>query len=285
MVRVVCQPDRRRGRGRKTSAAPVADVALAAGVPLMRPESIADAEAIAEFRGCKPDLGVVVAFGQFLPRAIRETPSLGYLINGHASLLPRYRGAAPIPHCILDGATVTGVSAMRVEREMDSGPVALQRKIEIGEHENAGELSQRLAKLTADTLEEVIEEIADDRVRWVPQDDTRATFAPKIGRSDAQLIWSQNAEALCRRVRAMAPSPGAFAILEGENLQILDARSDAAPADRAPGTVCVGAAHELRIATGDGWLLPRILQRPGKRALDVAAFMRGRPISDGTRLG
>lgn len=285
VVGVICQPDRRRGRGRKTSAAPVADVALAAGVPLMRPENIADAEAIAEFRSCKPDLGVVVAFGQFLPRAIRETPARGYLINGHASLLPRYRGAAPIPHCILDGAAVTGVSAMRVEREMDSGPVALQRQIEIGEHETAGELSQRLAKLTADTLAEVIEQIADDRVRWVPQDETRATFAPKIGRSDAQLIWSESAEALCRRVRAMAPSPGAFAILEGENLQILDARSDPTPADRAPGTVCLGAAHGLRIATGDGWLLPRILQRPGKRALDVEAFMRGRPIPDGIRLG
>ncbi len=285
VVGVVCQPDRQRGRGRKKSPAPVADVALAAGVPLMRPENIGAAEALAEFCACEPDLGVVVAFGQFLPKQIREAPARGYLINGHASLLPRYRGAAPIPHCILDGATVTGVSAMRVEREMDSGPVALQREIEIGEYENAGELSERLAKLTADTLEEVIERIADNRVSWVPQDATRVTFAPKIGRSDAQLIWTESAGALCRRVRAMAPSPGAFAIFEGENLQILAARSDATPADLAPGTVCVGAAQELRIATGDGWLLPRILQRPGKRALDVEAFMRGKPIPDGILLG
>ena len=162
----------------------------------------------------------MVAFGQFLPKEIREAPARGYLINGHASLLPRYRGAAPISRCILDGATVTGISAMRVEREMDSGAIALQREIEIGEHENAGDLSERLAKLTADTLEEVIEQIADDRVSWVPQDDTRVTFAPKIRRSDAELIWTESAEALCRRVRAMAPSPGAFAIFEGENLQI-----------------------------------------------------------------
>jgi len=285
VVRVVCQPDRRRGRGRKTSPAPVADLALAAGVPLMRPENIGAAEALAEFRACEPDLGVVVAFGQFLPKAIREAPARGYLINGHASLLPRYRGAAPISRCILDGATVTGVSAMRVEREMDSGAIALQREIEIGEHENAGDLSERLAKLTADTLEEVIEQIADDRVSWIPQDDTRVTFAPKIRRSDAELIWTESAEALCRRVRAMAPSPGAFAIFEGENLQILDARSDATPTDLKPGTVCVGPAQELRVATGNGWLLPRILQRPGKRALDVEAFMRGKPIPDGIRLG
>jgi methionyl-tRNA formyltransferase len=285
VVCVVCQPDRQRGRGRKTSPAPIADLALAAGVPLMRPESIGDAEVLAEFRACEPDLGVVVAFGQFLPKAIREAPARGYLINGHASLLPHYRGAAPISRCILDGAKVTGVSAMRVEREMDSGPVALQRKIEIGEFENAGELSERLAQLTADTLEEVIEQIAENRVSWTPQDDTRATFAPKIRRSDAELIWTESAEALCRRVRAMAPSPGAFTIFEAENLQILDARSDASHATLAPGTVCVGPAQELRIATGEGWLLPRSLQRPGKRALEVEAFMRGKPIPDGTLLG
>jgi methionyl-tRNA formyltransferase len=285
VVCVVCQPDRRRGRGGKPSPAPVAEVALGAGLPLMRPESVDGDEVLAEFRACKPDLGVVVAFGQFLPKAIREAPALGYLINGHASLLPRYRGAAPIPRCILDGATTTGVSAMRVEKEMDAGSVAQQREIAIGEHETAGELSERLSKLTADTLEEVIEEIAANRVSWIPQDDTRATFAPKIGRSDGQLIWTESADALCRRVRAMAPSPGAFTTFEGESLQILDARSDQRPADRAPGTVCLEAAQELRIATGDGWLLPRILQRPGKRALDVEAFVRGRPIPDGFVLG
>ncbi len=285
VVTVICQPDRRRGRGRKTSPAPVADVALSADVPLMRPERIGDDEVLAEFCAHEPDLGVVVAFGQFLPKQIREAPALGYLINGHASLLPRYRGAAPIPRCILDGATPTGISAMRVERELDRGPVALQREIEIGEHENAGELSERLSKLTADTLEEVIEQIADNRVSWAPQDDTRATCAPKIRRSDGQLIWTESAEALCRRVRAMAPNPGAFTTFEGESLQILDARSDASPTDVAPGIVCVAPARELRIATGDGWLLPRILQRPGKRALGVEAFVRGRPTLDGTLLG
>ncbi len=285
VISVVCQPDRRRGRGRNTSPAPIADVALRAGLPLMRPESVADDAVLAEFRACEPDLGVVVAFGQFLPRRTREAPALGYLINGHASLLPRYRGAAPIPCCILDGATVTGVSVMRVEREMDAGPVALQRELEIGEHENAGEVSKRLSRLTANTLEEVIEQIADNRVSWVPQDGPRATFAPKIRRADRRLLWTENAETLCRRVRAMAPSPGAFTTFEGESLQILDARSDKSPANLAPGTVCVGPARELRIATGDGWVLPRILQRPGKRALDVETFVRGRPIPDGILLG
>jgi len=283
VVAVICQPDRRRGRGRKPSPAPVASVALGAGVPLIRPESIGDA--LAELRACAPDLGVVVAFGQYLPKRIRDAVALGYLINGHASLLPRYRGAAPIPRCILDGASVTGVSVMRVEREMDAGPVALQREIEIGEYENAGELSERLSELTADAIEEVIEQIADDRVRWVPQDDTRATFAPKIARSDRQLIWTESAKALCRRVRAMAPSPGALTTLEGEDLQILDARSDGGPANLSPGTVRVDPARNLRVATGDGWMLPRILKRPGKRAVAIDAFVRGMPIPDGTLLG
>ncbi len=285
VVTVVCQPDRRRGRGRKTSPAPIANVALSTGVPLLRPENVGDDEVLAELRACEPDLGVVVAFGQFLPKRIREAPALGYLINGHASLLPRYRGAAPISRCILDGATISGVSAMRVEKEMDSGAIALQREIEIGEHENAGGLSKRLSKLTADALEEVIEQIADNHVSWVPQDATCATFAPKIRRSDGQLIWTESADALCWRVRAMTPSPGAFTIFEGKSLQILDARSEQGPADLAPGTVRVDCARELRIATGDGWLLPRILQRPGKRALDVEAFVRGRPIPDGILLG
>jgi methionyl-tRNA formyltransferase len=285
VVCVVCQPDRRRGRGRKVSAAPVAQRALDAGVALMRPECIGADAALAEFRAFQPDLGVVVAFGQFLPKPIREAPARGYLINGHASLLPLYRGAAPIARCILAGATRTGVSAMRVEREMDAGPVALQREIEIGEHENAGELSARLAQLTAEVLAEAIEQIADERVRWTPQDEARATFAPKITRSDAQLIWSESARSLCRRVRAMAPSPGAFTTFEAESLQILAARVDPSPVDLAPGTVRVTHAQELRIATGDGWLLPRTLQRAGKRALDVEAFLRGRPIPDGSRLG
>lgn len=285
VVVVVCQPDRRRGRGRKTSPAPVAEVALRAGVRLMRVEHVGDDAALSEFSACKPDLGVVVAFGQFLPRRIREAPALGYLINGHASLLPRYRGAAPISRCILDGAAVTGVSAMRVEKAMDAGPVAQQREIAIGEHENAGELAARLAALTADTLEEVIEQIADHRVRWIPQDAAHATCAPKIERSDAALIWTESADALCRRVRAMAPSPGAFTTLDGEGLQILDARTDPAPADAAPGTVRADPDGTLRIATAHGWLLPRSLQRQGKKALDVRTFLRGRPIPDGRRFG
>ena len=284
MVAVICQPDRQRGRGRRVSTAPVAEVAQRAGIHLMRPACVGAADVADELRAQTPDLGVVVAFGQFLPKSIRELPSLGYLVNGHASLLPQYRGAAPIVHCILNGDSVTGVSAMRVEREMDAGPVALQRETAIGKTEIRGELSDRLAQLTADVLELVVEQIADDRVVWTPQDDSRATSAPKIERSDGKLVWSERAEALVQRVRAMSPTPGAFTDLEGETLRILDARSEPGAPDSPPGTVRTLQKGGLRIATGDGWLLPRVLQRTGKRPLQVEEFLRGRPIPDGANL-
>jgi len=228
---------------------------------------------------------VVVAFGQFIPRAIRELPSLGYMINGHASLLPRHRGAAPIVGCLLAGDRETGVSAMRVEREMDAGPVAGQIRIAIGKNENAGELSARLAVLTADVLESTIEQIAAGIVTWTPQQDSLATEAPKIGTADAALDWQRPAESLARRVRAMAPTPGAFTRIDGETLRILEARFTSDPAGSAPGTVQVDAGGELRIATGRGWLIPRVLQRPGKRAMSVEDFVRGRPIAAGVILG
>jgi methionyl-tRNA formyltransferase len=228
---------------------------------------------------------VVVAFGQFLPKQVRELPSLGYMINGHASLLPLYRGAAPIVASILNGDSVTGISAMRVEREMDAGAVALQREIPIGENENGGDLSLRLAALTADTLEEAIEQIVQDRVSWTSQDATHATAAGKIERADRILAWSDSAEALVLRVRAMAPAPGAFTTLDGEVLQILEARYSQAAVDLEPGTVRASQDGGFQIATGSGWLEPRVLKRPGKQALPIDAFLRGKTIADGARLG
>ena len=225
VVAVISQPDRRRGRGRKLSPSPVAEVAQREGLPLLRPERVGAPEVEAEIRRWAPDLGAVVAFGQFLPKRIRELPAKGYLINGHASLLPRHRGAAPIQHAILAGDSVTGVSIMRIEREMDAGPVALMREIAIGPEENAGELAARVASLTAEALAEAVDRIADEDVTWTPQDDAAATMAPKIERAEAALDWSEAAEMLLRRVRALAPTPGAFTLHEGEPLRILSART------------------------------------------------------------
>jgi methionyl-tRNA formyltransferase len=285
VVAVISQPDRRRGRGRKVSPSPIAEVALREGLHLLRPEAVGTPEVEAEIRRCAPDLGVVVAFGQFLPKRIRELPGEGYLINGHASLLPRHRGAAPIQHAILAGDRVTGVSIMRIERVMDAGPVALMRETAIGPDENAGELATRVAILTAEAVAEVVDRIAEGTVTWTPQDDAAATMAPKIERAETALDWSEATEMLLRRVRALAPTPGAFTLYEGESLRILAARAATGSFVPAPGTVRRDDDIPLRIATGDGWLAPLRLQRAGGKALETPEFLRGRSIPDGTTLG
>jgi methionyl-tRNA formyltransferase len=290
VVAVVSQPDRGRGRGRRLAPSPVAERALARGLPLLRPERASDpdfAQALARFA---PDLGIVVAFGQFLPRRIRELPRLGYLINAHASLLPRHRGAAPIAHAILAGDTTTGVCAMRVEREMDAGAVCGVRETPIGPEETAGELSERLAALAAELIAETVERAARGELAWREQDAARATLAPRIEREDARLDFREPAVALARRVRAMAPRPGAFTTWDGAPLRILaaralDAGSGPSPRLAPPGTVRLAPGGAPCIATGQGWLVPLRLQRAGGRELDAAEFQRGRGLADGVRLG
>jgi len=282
---VVTQPDRPRGRGRQTSASPVAEVAARAGVPVLKPERVGAPETIAALEAFGADLGIVVAFGQFLPKRVRELPRLGHLINAHASLLPRHRGAAPIARAILAGDDHTGISVMRVDREMDAGPTALVRATPIGADESAGELEARLAALAADAIAEAVDLEAAGAVTWIEQDASQATVAPKLGPDDARLDWKEPAAALALRVRAMAPKPGAFTESSGERLRILAARALAAAAGDPPGTIRIGGDAPLRIATGAGWLAPTRLQRAGGKPLDVAAFLRGSPLEDGARLG
>jgi methionyl-tRNA formyltransferase len=286
VVVVVSQPDRRRGRGRKVSPSAVSQLALEAGIALLRPEKVGTRECAEELRGYAPDIGVVVAFGQFLPKRVRELPSRGYLINAHASLLPGYRGASPIARAIAAGERRTGISLMRIEREMDAGPVALVRELEVGADENAGELTERLAQLAAEVVEAGLEEIAAGSIRWSEQDEGRASYAPKITREEARLDWCESAEVLARQVRALAPRPGAFSELDGEPLRILAARAqDADAGHERPGCARQSPEDGLRIATGRGWLLPLRLQRAGGKVMDVDTYLRGHPISDGAQLG
>ncbi len=263
----------------------MATVAERASVPLLKPERVGAPETVERLTALAPDLGVVVAFGQFLPRRVRELPTLGFLINAHASLLPRHRGAAPIAHAILAGDRETGVCAMRVEREMDTGPVAAVRRTPIGPEETTGELTERLALLAADVVEEAVSSAAAGTLSWTPQDPAAATLAPKLGPEDARLAFRDSAVDLARRVRAFAPQPGAWTTWQGERLRVLAARALHEPVDRKPGTLRRDASTPLAVATGDGWLLPLLLQRAGGRPLEVDAFLRGRPLPDGARLG
>jgi methionyl-tRNA formyltransferase len=279
---VVSQPDRPRGRGRKLSPSPVAERALAAGLPLLRPERVGDAAVVEALRAAAPDLGVVVAFGQFLPKPVRELPRLGYLINAHASLLPRHRGAAPIAHAILAGDAETGISVMRVDKEMDAGPVCLERRTPIGAGETAGELEPRLAALAADAIAEALERVERGAARFVPQDHARATLAPKLGPGDARLDPVRPAAELARRVRALSPRPGAALRFGGETLRILAAHAEPGPVDRAPG-LARRRENVLCVATSDGWLSLDRLQRPGGRVLPAAELLRGFAVPDGAR--
>lgn len=289
VVAVVSQPDRRRGRGRKLSPSPVAELALERGVPLYRPDSAGDPAFAAALAAHAIDTGVVVAFGQFLPKRIRELPRRGYLINAHASLLPSYRGAAPIARAILAGDNRTGISVMRIAREMDAGAVALVRELTIGADEDAASLAERLSHLAAEAVAEALDQISDDTIQWTEQDHRLASEAPKLGRADAELDWSDSSDRIACRVRAMAPKPGAVTSLEGEPLRILAAQSLPAsfdPQRLPPGTVVRGGDEPLvRVATGDGWLVPLRVQRAGGKTLEIAAFLRGRDLKSGLRLG
>ncbi len=283
VVAVVSQPDRPRGRGRRLSPSPVSEHALAAGLPLLRPERVGEAGVVAALREHAPDLGVVVAFGQFLPKPIRELPRLGYLINAHASLLPRHRGAAPIAHALLAGDRETGISIMRVEREMDGGAVCLERRLAIEADDTTGSLEQRLGALAADAVAEALAAIAAGRARFVPQDEGHASVAPKLGADDARLDFAAPAAELARRVRALVPKPGAAAQLGAERLRIHAAHAEPGPTGCPPGTLRRDAGA-LRVATGEGWLVLERVQRAGGRVLTAQEFLRGFALPEGARL-
>jgi len=286
VVCVVSQPDRRSGRGRKTSPSPVSACALEHDLPLLRPEKVGDPEVLDALREHAPDVGVVVAYGQFIPKKLRELPTRGYLLNAHASLLPKLRGAAPIARAILNGETHTGISVMRVEREMDAGAVALVHETPIGADETTGELEVRMGELAAEAIAEAIAQVAADTLRWTEQDHSKATEAPKLERHEAELDWTEPAEQLVRRIRTFAPKPGGAATLAGSEVRILAARAEPsrshAPPD-APGTPRLDpedAEAPLRIATAQGDLVPLRLQRPGRKPLPTADYLRGHPLPE-----
>jgi methionyl-tRNA formyltransferase len=291
VVGIVSQPDRPRGRGRKLSPSPIAAVALREELPLLRPENVGDAETVAALKELAPDLGIVVAFGQFLPKKVRELPTCGYLINAHASLLPKYRGAAPIARVILDGETETGISVMRIEKEMDAGPVALVESTPIGAAENTAELSLRLADLAASAIAQAVALVAQDAIEWTEQDASQATFAAKIEKSDATLDLRESAHDLASRIHAVSPKPGGSVTLlgGGEEIVLKISRAEASSYldGKAPAIGSLDRDHPeipLRIATGDGWLIPTLLQRPGGKALPIPDFLRGFEIPEAARL-
>jgi methionyl-tRNA formyltransferase len=278
---VVTQPDKPQGRSRSELVAPpVKRFAEAQDLPVLQPNRpVGDVFATSLGR-LEADLGVVVAYGHILRPEILGIPPRG-MINVHASLLPRYRGAAPIQHAILKGETETGISIIQMEAGLDSGPVLHHVSTPIGPEESAGDLTLRLAELGAAALVEALSLLSGGVARPQPQDHARATLAPKIDRSMARLVWERDAAVLARQVRAFDPSPGAWTTLKGETLKLFNARE--VPGTGQPGDV-LAAGERLVIAAGRGALAVNEVQPAGKNRLPVEAWVRGRGVAAGQRL-
>jgi methionyl-tRNA formyltransferase len=278
---VVTQPDKPQGRSRSELVAPPVKIfAHSQGIPVLQPVRPVGDVFAASLRRLEADLGVVVAYGHILRPDILTIPPHG-MINIHASLLPRYRGAAPIQHAILRGEAETGITIMQMEAGLDSGPILHRVATAIEPDETAGQLSARLAELGGAALIEALSLISGGLVRPQPQDHARATFAPKIDRELARLVWERDAATLVRQVRAFDPSPGAWTTLNGGVLKLFNARE--IPGTGEPGDV-LAAGERLVVAAGRGAIAVNEVQPAGKNRLPVAAWVRGRGVAAGQRL-
>lgn len=279
---VVSQPDRPAGRGRAETACPVKDFALAHGIPVYQPERIRkDPAALDRLREARPDVHVVVAFGQIMPAPVIYLPRF-HSLNVHFSLLPKHRGAAPVPWAILNGDAVTGVTIFELDEKMDEGPVLSRREVAIGPEEKSFELEARLAEEGAGLLMDTLAGLG--RITPEPQDGAAASYAPKVKKEDGRIDWRETAEAVARRVRAFAGWPSAFAFFGGKRVIIHDGRASHEPTapEGAPGSVVRAspAGLEVRCGRGSSYLV-RSVQPENGRAMAAEDFARGHRIAAG----
>ena len=285
VLAVVTQPDRPKGRSKKPFPPPVKQAALERELTLFQPENASDPGFCGAIRELRPDLLVVVAFGQVLKGRVLEIPPWGGL-NIHASLLPKYRGAAPIQWAIINGEKETGLTTMVMEEGLDTGPILLQKKIGINERETAGELHDRLSALSGELLLESLERLAGGLLVPRPQDDSRATYAPKIDKRISVIDWMKPAESLSALIRGLDPFPGAVTSIGGKTIKLFSPRlAEFETAEQAPGTIVDCSQKGVLIQTGRGILEVGELQAPGKKRLPADAFLRGFPLKRGTVLG
>jgi methionyl-tRNA formyltransferase len=281
---VVTQPDRPRGRGRKVGAPPVKELALAHGLPLFQPAGAKSPDVIARLEALAPSCLAVVAYGQLLPGRLLRIPALG-AVNVHASLLPKYRGAAPIPWAIMQGERTTGVTTMLLDPGMDTGDMLLTREVLIRPEETGGTLYDRLAEVGALLLVETLRGLAAGSLKPRPQDHSQATYAPMLGPEDCRVNWQEDARPISWRIRALDPTPGAFTLWRGKRLKLFGCEPLPTSSPSAPGTVLAAGRDGLEVAAGGGSVLVRKMQLEGRRRLGATDFLKGCPLTVGTVLG
>lgn len=283
-VGVITQPDRPAGRGRQLQASPVKDAALAKGLPVFQPETLRSPEAVQRVAEWGPDLIVVAAFGQILRADVLSLPPFGCL-NVHASLLPRYRGAAPIPATILAGDAETGVTLMQMDAGLDSGPILAQAACPIAPGDTTGSLAAKLADLGARLVVDTLPAWLRGEIRPQPQDPGLVTYCRALKKEDGHLDWSQPASYLARLVRACDPWPGTYTTWNGQRLRVLSARLSPSMPGAQPGQVVVLDPSGLGVITADGVLELLEVQLAGRKPLPAALFARGQPGLIGALLG
>lgn len=285
ILAAVTQPDRPKGRGRSIAAPPVKDLSLKHGIEVLQPERISETGFFKMMEKLAPDLIIVVAFGQILKKPLLELPEWG-VINIHASLLPRYRGAAPIQRAILNRESVTGLTIMKMEESLDTGPILYQKEVPISRDETAGRLHDRLAGLSGEFLVEFLSEWHSGLVRETVQEPGLATYAEKIDKEMTRIDWGSEAGTISALIRGLDPAPGAYTTFRDNNLKLFSSTvTDESFPGGVPGRVIGNAGGALLIETGKGILGVREVQYPGKKRLPVKDFLMGFSLPEGTIFG
>lgn len=278
VVIVVTQPDRPKGRGLEMQLSPVKQRAVELNLPVFQPEKIRQEPSVERIRELTPiDAIVVAAFGQIIPKSILDIPRLGS-INVHASLLPKYRGAAPIHYAIAAGETVTGVTTMLMDPGLDTGDMLLKAETPIGPEETTGELEVRLAEIGAELLIQTLAGLDRGEITPVLQDNSQATLAPSIKREAGEIDWTQPAKVISDKIRAYTPRPGAYTIFEGRTLKLWRARPGSSETQSAPGQVIAVTSEGVEVAAGEGTLVLLEVQPEGKKRMSATDFARGARI-------
>ncbi len=283
---VVTQPDRPRGRNQQVASSPVKDAALQAGLYVYQPEKVRSDSAFDFFKRLAPDAVVIIAYGQIIPERLLEIPRLGW-INLHASMLPKYRGAAPISWAVANGETQTGLTTMQIDAGLDSGPILLQKTVKIGAEETASELAARLAEAGAPLVVDSLRKLDRGEITPQPQDHAQATLAPLLKKEDGRITWSLAAQQIYNRIRGMEPWPGAFTTFRGELCHVWGKPEETARVARSarPGTL-LSASGELFAACGEASCLRlESVQLEGRRRIPAREFAHGARLRPGERFG